>query len=227
MVEQATKRYQSITESTGFMLAVTTLGGFLNSYTYATRDGVFANMHTGNMTRLGISLADGAWAEAGTYLAAIVAAILGALFCEGMKRRTAGRGFGNWRRNLLAVQFVLLFAAGLIPSGWQNLLVTCAFSFLAESLLAMFGKWEGRSHSVTICTGNLRNFGQYLYPVIFERTPEALRTAGLYGLLVASFAFGAGVGIPICRALGTYAAWVGCAVLVVLFLAIRREDRAN
>ena len=59
-MEQATKRYQSITESTGFMLAVTTLGGFLNSYTYATRDGVFANMHTGNMTRLGISLADGA-----------------------------------------------------------------------------------------------------------------------------------------------------------------------
>ena len=105
--------------------------------------------------------------------------------------------------------------------------MTCAFSFLAESLLAMFGKWEGRSHSVTVCTGNLRNFSQYLYPVIFERTPEALRTAGLYGLLVASFAFGAGVGIPICRALGTYAAWVGCAVLAVLFLAIRREDRAN
>ena len=226
-MEQLTKRYQSITESTGFMLAVTALGGFLNTYTYATRDGVFANMHTGNMTKLGISLAGGAWAEAGTYAAAIAAAILGALFCECMKRRTAGRGFGNWRRNLLAVQFVLLLLAGVTPSGWQNLLVTSGFSFLTESLLAMFGKWEGRGHSVTVCTGNLRNFGQYLYPAVFERTPEALRTAGLYGLLAFSFTAGAGVGIPVCRMLGTYAAWVGCVVLAGLFLAIRREDRAN
>lgn len=36
------------------MLLLTLLSGYLNAYTYATRGGIFANMHTGNMTKLGI-----------------------------------------------------------------------------------------------------------------------------------------------------------------------------
>lgn len=56
-VEQTAKRYKTISESTAFMVMLTLLSGYLNAYTYATRGGSFANMHTGNMSKLGISLA--------------------------------------------------------------------------------------------------------------------------------------------------------------------------
>ena len=55
-VEQTAKRYKTISESTAFMVMLTLLSGYLNAYTYATRGGIFANMHTGNMSKLGISV---------------------------------------------------------------------------------------------------------------------------------------------------------------------------
>ena len=50
-VEQTAKRYKTISESTAFMVMLTLLSGYLNAYTYATRGGIFANMHTGNMSK--------------------------------------------------------------------------------------------------------------------------------------------------------------------------------
>lgn len=73
-VEQTAKRYKTISESTAFMVMLTLLSGYLNAYTYATRGGIFANMHTGNMSKLGISLAGGNFAGSWQYLAPILAA---------------------------------------------------------------------------------------------------------------------------------------------------------
>ena len=75
-VEQTAKRYKTISESTAFMVMLTLLSGYLNAYTYATRGGIFANMHTGNMSKLGISLAGGNFAGSWQYLAPILAAIV-------------------------------------------------------------------------------------------------------------------------------------------------------
>lgn len=45
----------------GILLAI--VGGFLDAYTYVSRDGVFANAQTGNMVLLGIRAAQGEWKE--------------------------------------------------------------------------------------------------------------------------------------------------------------------
>ena len=71
-MEQTAKRYKTISESTAFMLLLTLLSGYLNAYTYATRGGIFANMHTGNMTKLGIGLASGNVAGSWQHLACSV-----------------------------------------------------------------------------------------------------------------------------------------------------------
>lgn len=41
------------------LLSIT--GGFLDAYTFVSRDGVFANAQTGNFARLAICLASGNW----------------------------------------------------------------------------------------------------------------------------------------------------------------------
>ena len=51
------KRYSAESYCVAAFLSVT--GGFLDAYTYLSRDGVFANAQTGNFARLAISFADG------------------------------------------------------------------------------------------------------------------------------------------------------------------------
>ena len=189
-VEQTAKRYKTISESTAFMVMLTLLSGYLNAYTYATRGGIFANMHTGNMSKLGISLAGGNFAGSWQYLAPILAALLGVMFSELVRHRFSGIAFGSWQKNMLAFEILVLVGAAFIASGWHDMLIACVFSFVTEAQLSVFGKWEGKGHSTTICTGNLRNLGQYLYPAIAVHDRESLRTAGLYFVMVFSFALG-------------------------------------
>ena len=40
-------------------LALATVGGILEAYTFVTRNGVFANAQTGNIARMGLNLAQG------------------------------------------------------------------------------------------------------------------------------------------------------------------------
>ena len=218
------KRYKTVTESTGFMLTVTLLSGYLNAYTYVTRGGIFANMHTGNMSKLGLGLLSGDYAGCWQYLAPILAALAGALFSETVRQKFARKGLGSWQRNMLAFEILVLAAAAFVASGWHDMLIACVFSFVTEAQLTVFGKWEGKSHSTTICTGNLRNLGQYLYPALFVRDRESVRTAVLYGIVVFSFLAGVMVGAVLTRRLGTFGSLPVCAVLGVLMAVVVREE---
>lgn len=226
-MEQTAKRYKTISESTAFMLALTLLSGYLNAYTYATRGGIFANMHTGNMSKLGVSLATGDVAGSWPFLAPILAAILGVLFCELVRHRFDRVLFGSWQKNMLAFEILIVAGAAFIASGWHDVLIACVFSFITEAQLAVFGKWEGKGHSTTICTGNIRNLGQYLYPAITVHDRESLRTAVLYGVMVFSFAAGAMLGVLVCELLGTFGSIPAALGLALLLFAMIREDSAR
>ncbi len=226
-VEQTAKRYKTISESTAFMVMLTLLSGYLNAYTYATRGGIFANMHTGNMSKLGISLAGGNFAGCWQYLAPILAALLGVMFSELVRHRFSGIAFGSWQKNMLAFEILVLVGAAFIASGWHDMLIACVFSFVTEAQLSVFGKWEGKGHSTTICTGNLRNLGQYLYPAIAVHDRESLRTAGLYFVMVFSFALGAVLGIWACALLGTFGSIPAALGFVLLLGSILREEHTR
>lgn len=226
-MEQTAKRYKTISESTAFMLMLTLLSGYLNAYTYATRGGIFANMHTGNMSKLGVSLAMGNIAGCWQFLAPILAAILGVIFSEVVRHRFDKVLFGSWQKNMLAFEILVVAGAAFIASGWHDMLIACVFSFVTEAQLAVFGKWEGKGHATTICTGNIRNLGQYLYPAITRHDRESLRTAGIYGVMVFSFAAGAMLGVLACVPLGTFGSIPAALGFVLLLAAIIREDRAR
>lgn len=68
-----------------FLTIMTFVGGYMNGYTYITRNNILANIHTANMSKLGINIALGNWQEALRYFIPIVACILGAVFSELVK----------------------------------------------------------------------------------------------------------------------------------------------
>ena len=206
------------------MFSLTLLSGYLNGYTYATRGGIFANMQTGNMSKIGLSIAMGDWSGGWIYVAPVLAAVAGALFSEVVRHHFAQAGLGSWQKNVMAFELAVLLAAAFIPSGWYDVAIACIFSFTMEAQLAVFGKWEGKGHSTTICTGNLRNLGQYLYPALFVRDREALRTAGLYACIVFSFSGGAALAIMACRVLGTFGSVPAALLLAALLTAVIKEQ---
>ena len=67
----------------GILLAI--VGGFLDAYTFISRDGVFANAQTGNMVLLAVKAASKDWQGSLLFIPPIIAFILGVLVSEIVK----------------------------------------------------------------------------------------------------------------------------------------------
>ena len=137
-------------ERPAFLIAITMIGGYMNAYTYMTRDGILANMHTANMSHLGISLALGDWAGALLYFLPVLACISGAVFSQWLKKlvSTAGKK-GDWRKKALVLEAAMLFAVGFVPAGTANIAVTVFISFVMGFQLCLFRTCMGVAHNTT------------------------------------------------------------------------------
>ena len=114
-----------------FLMITTFVGGYMNGYTYITRNHKLSNMHTANMSKLGINIALGKWHNALSYLMPIFACILGAAFSELVKAVIIRHGFKcDWRKLALVLESTLLFLIGLIPISFPDVIVTNLVSFI-------------------------------------------------------------------------------------------------
>ena len=95
----------------GVSLALAVVGGFLEAYTYVTRDGVFANAQTGNIARMGLNLAQGNVLLTLRYLIPVIAFMAGVTLSLQLRRLRQ-----DWERIILLLEIVLLFLVGLIPA---------------------------------------------------------------------------------------------------------------
>lgn len=203
-------------ERPAFLIAITMIGGYMNAYTYMTRDGILANMHTANMSHLGISLALGDWAGALLYFLPVLACISGAVFSQWLKKlvSTAGKK-GDWRKKALVLEAAMLFAVGFVPAGTANIAVTVFISFVMGFQLCLFRSCMGVAHNTTICTGNIRNVGQKLYGFLAARDAGSFRAFFIFFMLTFSFMLGAIPGTLASVLLAEKAVWV-CSVILLI-----------
>lgn len=211
--------------ATGLPLAV--VGGFLDTYTYLTRGGVFANAQTGNMVLLGIAAARGQWLRAGQYLIPILAFTLGVMVTEGLRARGEGTGKGGgwWRPTVLALEAVLLAVVGLLPAELPNLPVNAIVSFLCSMQVNGFRLLEGLPYATTMCTGNLRSCSHHLWRRLFGGEKEEGKKAARYLYVMLAFCGGAAAGVPAVLLFGSRSVWGCAAVLAGLWLRLDREER--
>ena len=214
----------ALTERPLYVGSLTFLGGFCNAYTFVTRDGTMSNMHTGNMSRLGISLANGEWLAAGKYFLPILACVLGAAAGEALKAKHSKER--NWRVTALAVLAAALAVVGLLPASVPNIIVTNAMSFVTGYLFTLFRTTQWGAFSATVCTGNLRSIGQYLFGALNERTAAAWTRLVVFSAVTFSFVLGAAVGVHVSNALATFAIIVSAAIPVALAVAVVKDSRA-
>lgn len=201
------------------LLSVT--GGFLDAYTFVSRDGVFANAQTGNFARLAICLANGSWELVLRYLIPIIFFVVGVSVAMWICRNTPQDSSFCWQHFTLMLEIALLFIVSWIPYGkvsniCANVLVSFTCAIQAES----FRKVLGTPFASTMCTGNLRNATEYLNHFFEKKEKTLLQKSIQYFGIDILFVLGAVIGTFTTKNLKTYATLCCCAILFIVLLTI-------
>ena len=86
-------------------------GGFLETYSFFTREGVFANCQTGNLVMMAMRLTQQNFQEALLYFIPIFAFFLGVLLTDLLRDRCGNRFF-HWRQPVLLLEILFLITVG-------------------------------------------------------------------------------------------------------------------
>jgi len=122
-----------IHESFRFGILLAIAGGFLDSYTFIGRGGVFANAQTGNIVLLGIYAAKREWVQALVHIPPILAFIIGVIVVQAIKNNSSRLFILDWARAVLVFEIIVLFIIGFIPNTFSDIIVNiinfvCCFS---------------------------------------------------------------------------------------------------
>jgi len=200
-------------------LALATVGGFLEAYTYVTRDGVFANAQTGNIARMGLNLAQGNVLLTLRYLVPVIAFMAGVTLSLQLRRLRQ-----DWERIILLLEIALLFLVGLIPTGRLNMLATVTVSFVCALQVESFRKFGENAFASTMCTGNLRIATEHLNRYFADKSRTELNTALQYYGIDLVFACAVLVGYWVTRAFGVHAVWWTLLIPAALLVLLRKEE---
>ncbi|MGL5722755.1 MAG: YoaK family protein [Brevinema sp.] len=176
------------------------LGGFLDVYTYFTREGVFAFGHTGNIIFLSMNLIEGDFHQASLYIFPILFFISGIFFVESMRIFFRHRYF-HWQQSLLIVEAIGLALAGFLPDSY-NYIATGFVSFICGLQVQGFRYLRGSPIATTMCTGNMRTASEQMFQYFTTKNPEfKQKSFHIYGI-VGIFALGAMSGTIFTKLLG-------------------------
>ena len=221
------QRQMSETFRLGALLTV--VGGFLDTYTYLSRGGVFANAQTGNIVLLALSLAQGNYEMLLHYLIPILAFAAGVMVTDMVRAHFRPRPAIHWRQLIVAAEFLILLMVAYVPSGRWDAAVNVAVSFVCAMQVESFRKIRGNAVATTMCTGNLRSGTALLFRGLHTRDRGALRQALQYYGIILFFILGAALGVWCTELLSGRAALACCLLLLTAFCSmfIRVEEDAS
>jgi uncharacterized membrane protein YoaK (UPF0700 family) len=205
----------------GVLLAI--VGGFLDAYTFISRDGVFANAQTGNMVLLAVEAANKEWRGALHYIPPILAFIMGVLVSEIVKIPHLREVLHSYRRSILILECLVLITVGLLPKGVPNILVTVCIAFVSSLQISTFNKLDKWAYNSTMTTGNLRTATQAAYLAIKEQNPEAKKQFREFFVIIVSFIFGALTGTFSTKYFGNPSIYIAGGILVIATILYHRD----
>lgn len=201
----------------GVLMAL--VGGFLDAYTFVSRDGVFANAQTGNFVLLGVEMAQRQYKQAFLHIPPILAFILGAAVAETFKLWRGRRLFQAPGRAVLLLEMLLLLIVGFMPAEIPNMIITIVIAFVASIQFSTFRKLSKWNYNTTTITGNLLTTTKAAYSAIFVHDQEGAADQAIRFIIVLfSFLVGALVGTISTSYFETKAIWIAAGILVVVII---------
>lgn len=208
----------------GILLAI--VGGFLDSYTFICRGGVFANAQTGNIVLVGVEATKGNWGQAFMALLPILAFIIGIIVTERIKDLSfpSSSFIIETERIILIIEIIVLFIIGFVPTSVPHIFVIVPISFVSSVQIASFGKLVDSPYSTTMCTGNLRSASQAAYIAFTKKDHNSAIKTARYMIVILSFIIGACLGGLLTLWVGVRSIWFTVIVLI-LSLSLFSIDR--
>lgn len=194
------------------------VGGFLDAYTFISRDGVFANAQTGNIVLLAVKAARGDWVGALLYIPPILAFILGVMVAEVVKKPHLRNLLYSYRRSILILECIFLIIVGILPSSVSNIVVTACVSFVSSVQISTFRKLDKWAYNSTMTTGNLRTMTEAAYLAFIDHDEEAKKQFKFFLIIILSFVLGAFIGTFSTTQLGNMSVWIASGFLIIAIL---------
>lgn len=215
-----------MSESLFVGLLLASVGGFLESYSFISRDGVFANCQTGNIVLMAMYLSWGDVLRALSYFIPVLSFFIGVVLTELVRSCTQDAKL-HWRQYVILIETAILAGVGLIPSGPSDTTATTLIAFSCSMQVESFRKIKGFVCATTMCTGNLRSGTSAFFQYLRNREQSALKQAGYYFSVIAAFMAGVGSGCVCTHRYGARAVWLACVILLLVFflLFIRPQEK--
>lgn len=224
------RNHSKISESIEIGILLAMVGGFLESYTFISRNNVFANCQTGNLVLLAINAAKGDLYQALIYIFPISAFIIGVLLTQKIRDLFSFHPMVHWRQIMIIFEILCLVASVFIPLGKWDIIVTTLISFVCSLQTDSFRKIHGNAYATTMCTGNLRAGSEHLYTFFTARDKTAGKKAFQYFLIVFAFIAGALIGVFLTNLFMEKAALFCCILLLatffIMFIHTKEEQEA-
>jgi uncharacterized membrane protein YoaK (UPF0700 family) len=218
-------RHTSLTLRLAALLSL--VGGFLDAYTYLSRNGVFATAQTGNIILMIVAGARDQWGQAVQHLPPIAAFLLGVVASEALRLPAVVRLVRWPPRVAIGLEAAVLVVVGFLPPAVPDVVVTACIAFVAALQISWFrtvGRW---AYTSTMTTGNLRSVARAGFHAVLDRDAEARLEALHLGGVVITFVGGAVLGCAMTLLLDDRAAWVAAGVLCVGVAFFVLDDRVR
>lgn len=198
-------------------------GGFMGSYSYYLKGGVFANAETANLLILALNAANGNWAKMVAVLIPIatffVGTFLSEMFSDRLKRR--------WPSILLFCETLLLALLAFLPADTPYTIYHVAIALISSMQYNTFRQARGVQLSTLFCTAHLRGGGSMLYHAMKDHDGTALRKALYHIGMILTFVLGALLCAFTSDILGTHTLVLAAIPLVFVLIEIRKRDRSE
>jgi uncharacterized membrane protein YoaK (UPF0700 family) len=201
--------------------------GFMGSYTYVMKGGVFCNAQTGNLLQMSIALGSGKFGNAVYYLLPMAAYLVGVIASEVLPIPVRKMGLLRWDTLLLGFEIIALVILGFVPAGAPPQISQLTINFICAMQYNTFRQAQGIPMATTFCTNHVRQMGCTLVQGLRKHDKKMLTHSLRHAQMIVTFIVGAAVGTAVCHWVGDYAIWGAAALLVIPFIDLAIADRTK
>ena len=208
-------------------LVMTAVGGFLGSYTYILKGGVFCNAQTANFVLMAAQIGSLDFRRALYYLIPISAYLAGAVISELLPKFINRRNIIRWDTFFIAFEILFLGALGFVPDAAPAQICQVAVNFIASMQYNTFRQAQRIPMATTFCTNHLRQTGVWLVKWLRHKDKDARHRLALHAAMIGAFLAGAVTSAFLCTAFKGRAIFFAEIPLVIVFAALLHADRGK
>lgn len=211
-------------ESLQIMFILTLMGGFLDSYSYITRGGVFAFAQTGNLVLLSINICYGNLDKIARYIMPIIAFILGTTLVRIFEKKHKYMKIVHWRQVIIVFEGIILGIVGFIPEN-LNKLACLLISFVCAMQIEAFRRFNGVDLMTTMCTGNLKKATDRLIDYCYTKDTNLLKASLTTYTAILIFILGCIIGTLTSFVYSTKSILILPVIILLAFIIMHETER--